>query len=112
MSQAYHVTGELTDSQHVKLDEPVPLPTGKVRLVVAEMANCSDLGESTLGLGDDELPDTPEGIEAWIRWYDQLEPLEFTDAERAAWSAAREEQKQLELAQWEEHSRRLEEHFR
>lgn len=34
MSQTFQVTGELIDSQHVKLDQPVPLPFGKVRIVV------------------------------------------------------------------------------
>jgi hypothetical protein len=34
MSETYEVTGELTDGRHVTLDEPVPLPAGKVRVVV------------------------------------------------------------------------------
>jgi hypothetical protein len=34
MSDVYQVTGELTDSRHVTLDQPVPLPMGKVRIVV------------------------------------------------------------------------------
>jgi hypothetical protein len=39
MSQTYHVTGELTDNQHVRLDEPIPLTTGRVRLVVEKLSN-------------------------------------------------------------------------
>jgi hypothetical protein len=34
MTNAYIVTGTLTDAQTVRLDEPLPLPTGKVRVVV------------------------------------------------------------------------------
>src|SRR5262245_48453050 len=109
MSQAYHVTGELTDSQHVKLDEPVPLPTGKVRVVVEEFTTS---GDGNAVDADDILSDTPAAIEAWLRWYDALEPLEFTDAERAALQAARQAERQFELAQWQDRSRRLEEHFR
>jgi hypothetical protein len=37
MSQAYVVTGELTDSRHVSLDEPVPLAAGKVRVIFQEL---------------------------------------------------------------------------
>src|SRR5262245_2303999 len=108
MSQAYHVTGELTDSQHVKLDEPVPLPAGKVRVVVEEFAASN---QGTVLMADDASSDTPEAIEAWIRWYDALEPVEFTEAERAAWQAARQEEKQFELDQWQKRSQRVEEHF-
>ena len=38
MSQMFQVTGELLDSQHVKLDQPIPLPVGKVRIVVEPLA--------------------------------------------------------------------------
>jgi hypothetical protein len=59
----------------------------------------------------EEVPDAPDVIEEWIRWYDALEPLEFTPEERAAWDAARREQKEFELSQWESRSRRIEERF-
>jgi hypothetical protein len=36
-----------------------------------------------------EAADAPEVIAAWLSWYDALEPLEWTDAERAAWDADR-----------------------
>jgi hypothetical protein len=39
MSKTHQVTGELTDSTHVKLDEPIPLTNGKVRLVVEELTH-------------------------------------------------------------------------
>jgi hypothetical protein len=34
MTNAYVVTGTLTDARTVRLDEPLPLPAGKVRVVV------------------------------------------------------------------------------
>lgn len=41
MSQAYQVTGELTDSRHVELDEAIPLPAGRVRVVVEELSSAA-----------------------------------------------------------------------
>lgn len=80
---------ELADGTEVNV-VPIPNPSEK------------------LGIGEEEWSDTPEAIEAWIRWYDSLEPLEFTPEERADWDAARREQKQFELAQWEQRSKRIE----
>jgi hypothetical protein len=34
MQQAYLVTGSLTDSRTIHLDEPVPVSSGKVRVIV------------------------------------------------------------------------------
>ena len=36
MSQ-YQVTGELTDSRHLTLDQPIPLEAGKVRVIVQDI---------------------------------------------------------------------------
>lgn len=41
-----------------------------------------------LATDDDDAADSPETIAAWLRWYDALEPIELTDAERAALSHA------------------------
>jgi hypothetical protein len=38
MQQSYLVTGSLTDSRTIRLDEPMPVSTGKVR-VILEMAD-------------------------------------------------------------------------
>jgi hypothetical protein len=38
MSQAYEVTGELTDNRHVALDQPIPLTSGKVRVIVEQIS--------------------------------------------------------------------------
>jgi hypothetical protein len=88
------------------------------RIEVIEPIDLPDGTELTIPIPDPsgslEIPnndESPEAIEAWIRWYDSLEPLELSPAERAAWDAARREQKQLELAQWEKRSQQIEEHF-
>ncbi len=38
MSHTYHATGELIDAQTLKLDQPLPAPTGKVRVTVETMS--------------------------------------------------------------------------
>jgi hypothetical protein len=86
----------------IEVDEPIDLPDG------TELTIPLPSLPATLGIRAEEEAETPEAIEAWIRWYDALEPLEFTPAERAAWEAARQEQKDFELAQWEKRSKRLE----
>ena len=40
--------------------------------------------ENGVGIREEDWPDTPEAVAEWLRWYDSLEPLIFTDAERAA----------------------------
>ena len=41
------------------------------------------------GLGDEEWPDTPEGIARHLELMDGIEPLDFTSEEEAEWKAAR-----------------------
>lgn len=55
-------------------------------------------------IGLDLQQDTPESIQAWIEWYDALEPIEFTADERAAWQRARQEEHDIELADWDRES--------
>lgn len=82
----------------IKTEKPIDLPDGTELTIPIPDA-------------DSTSEDSPEAIDAWIRWYDQLEPLRFTPEERAAWEAARREGKQFELAQWEKRSTLIEEHF-
>ena len=74
-------------SGKIEVDEPVPLPDGTVLSI--------PIPTTELGMREEEWSDIPEAIEEWIRWYDALEPLEFTPEERAAWDAARREDKEL-----------------
>jgi hypothetical protein len=89
----------------IEVDEPIDLPDG------TELTIPIPALPTTLGLRDEDGSDSPEAIENWIRWYDSLEPLAFTAEERAAWEAARREQRQHELAQWEKRSQVIEQHF-
>lgn len=50
MDRIYEVTGELTDSRHLTLDEPVPLSKGKVRVTVA------------VSLDEEDSPSFPQGV--------------------------------------------------
>jgi hypothetical protein len=61
----------------------------------------------TFGVQEQAWADTPEAIAEWLGWYDSLEPLMFTDQERAAWEAARREQKEFEKTTFEERAEKL-----
>jgi len=89
----------------IEVDKPIDLPDGtELTIPIPDPLECP-------GIRDEDWSDTPEAIEAWIRWYDSLEPVEFTPAERSAWEAARREQKELELAQWDKRSKLIEDLF-
>jgi hypothetical protein len=89
----------------IEVHERIDLPDGtELAIPIPDRAQVPDIGGED---GSDSL----ESIEQWIRWYDALEPLEFTAEERAAWEAARREQKELELAQWQSRSERIEDRF-
>lgn len=60
---------------------------------------------------DNEKPETPEEIEAWLRWYHNLEPIVMTPEEEAAWGADRKAQKDYDIANAAERDRRIEEIF-
>lgn len=57
--------------------------------------------------GDGVWDDSPEGIEAWMKQYDAIEPLILTESDRAVMTAALQEKKDWEKsrfsAQAEEH---------
>jgi hypothetical protein len=74
MSQSFQVTGELTDSRHVVLDEPIPLAVGKVQVIVASVSQKpqSDLATFERGLRERQqarghVPRTKEEIDAYLR---------------------------------------------
>jgi hypothetical protein len=89
----------------IEVREPLNLPDGtELTIPIPDTA-------PILGVRDEDWSDSKEAIEAWIRWYDSLEPLEFTADELAAWKAARREQKEFELRDWESRSKSIEETF-
>jgi hypothetical protein len=70
----------------IEVDDPIDLPHGtELTIPIPDSA--------TSGLADEDGSESPDAIVEWIRWYDALEPLAFTPEERAAWQAARKEQK-------------------
>jgi hypothetical protein len=72
----------------VVLDGPVDWPDGRRLLVEAEPS------QETIGIPDEDWSNTPEGIEAWLRWYESLEPLVFTPQEEADLAAWRQKVKE------------------
>jgi len=83
-------------------DEQVDWPEG-CRLVIEPVPS-----PGTLGLREEDWPDTPEGLADWQRWYDSLEPLLLTPDEEAAWRAARQAQKDFEKANFDNWARGIE----
>jgi len=65
----------------VEVDAPPDWPDGTPVRV--------ELGLTGQAEYDDESPETPEEIEAWLRWYHSLEPIVMTPEEEAAWEAER-----------------------
>jgi hypothetical protein len=55
-----------------------------------------ELGLSGRVIDEDEGPDAPEEIEAWLRWYHSLEPILMTPDEDAAWAADRKTQAEFD----------------
>jgi hypothetical protein len=89
----------------IEVDDPINLPDG------TELAIPIPDHAPTIGIREEDWSDSPEAIEAWIRWFDALEPLEWTNEERAAWQSARQEQRDYELAEWDKRSGHMEGHF-
>jgi hypothetical protein len=63
--------------------------------------------EHGVGIREEDWPDTPEAVAEWLRWYDSLEPLIFTDAERAALESDRKARREWEKAHFDEHADKL-----
>ena len=58
-------------------------------------------------VAEEESLDTPEAIADWLKWYDSLQPLIFTEEERAALEADRQARKEWEKAHFNEHAEKL-----
>lgn len=52
----------------------------------------------SLGVREEDWPDTPEAVADWLRWYASLEPLEFTPEEEADIAAWRQKTKEYTIA--------------
>ena len=95
------LTGTLKNGQ-VILDGPADWPEG-CRVVV--IRGCVPDFVGTTG---DEQADDPVSIARWLAAFDAIPPLEMTPEEEASWRAALETQKAFEIANFEEHARRIE----
>jgi hypothetical protein len=58
-------------------------------------------------MSEEEWSDSPEAIEDWLRWYDSLEPLEFTPQEEADLAAWRQKVKEYDIAKTHKRIERL-----
>lgn len=82
----------------IEADEPLDLPDG-TELVVYAADDRPD--------PEDAYGDTPEGLAAWLRDFQSLEPLILTEEERRVIEQAKADQKAWELAHFEEHAEKL-----
>ena len=56
---------------------------------------------------EDDWDNSSEGIAAWLKWYDSLQPLIFTDQERKAWEDDQQAHKEWELAHTDQRDEKL-----
>ena len=70
----------------------IPLPNGKLENVLP----C-----------EEHWDNSPEGIEEWIKRFNELEPLQFTEAELVQMETDRQERKAWEKAHFFEEAERL-----
>jgi hypothetical protein len=94
------VLGTVKNGQ-VILDHPSDLPEGS-RVLVEPVTE-----EGALGVREEDWQDTPEAIAAWLKWYDSLEPLQLTPQEEADWRAARQAQRDLQKATFNERAEKV-----
>jgi hypothetical protein len=71
--------------------EPVDWPEGSA--LVVEPVN----GAGSLGLSEEGWRDDVESIAEWEKWVRSIEPLEYTEGERAAFSRYRDEHRRYNL---------------
>jgi hypothetical protein len=79
----------------IETGEPLDLPDGTELLIpIPDRA------------GDEEpgWDNSPEGIAAWLAWSESLEPLIFTEEEKAAWEADRRARKEWEAEHFDEYT--------
>ena len=72
----------------IEVDVPPDWPDGTAVRV--------ELGLNGQTRYDDEIPETPEEIEEWIRRFREIEPIEMTPEEEASWAADRKMQAEFD----------------
>lgn len=91
----------IVKSGRLKLSVPNDWPDG-TEVVVRPVER-----EPMFGIHEEDWPETAEARAEWLRWYDSLQPLVLTYAEQAAWSAARQNQKEFERSTFDTHADKL-----
>ena|SRR5437016_143017 len=82
----------------IETDKPLNLPDG-TQLIIPLPSQISD--------DDEGWDNSPAGIVAWLKWYDSLQPLIFTEQERAALESDRQARKEWEKAHFDERAEDL-----
>jgi hypothetical protein len=83
---------------HIHVPVSADLPDGtEVEVQITPLA-------SAVKPGDGQWDDSPAGVEAWIKQYENLEPLVLTDSERAEMATALQDQKDWEKNQFTDHA--------
>ena len=98
------IMGTVHNGQIV-VDQPVEWPEG-CRVIIEPAAR-----EKALGIREEDWPTDPEGIARLLTLMDQIEPIEMTPEEQAAWEADRKTRKEWEKANCEKWARQLKELF-
>jgi hypothetical protein len=83
----------------IETDQPLNLPDGTPLLVLRSEGAAAD--------AEDPWDNTPEGIAAWLKWYDSLEPLIFSPEEKRLLAEDRATRKEWELSHFEERAHQL-----
>lgn len=82
----------------IELDAPGDWPEGtKVRIEPISPS-------MSIGIRDEDWPDTPEGIARLLASMDRIGSLDMTAQEEAGWAAARMARKDYEKARFDEHA--------
>ncbi len=76
----------------VEIDAPDEWPEGTQVMIEALPQ------EESLGMREEDWPTTPEGIAALLKSWKEMEPLEMTPDEEAAWNAWRQKVKEYTIA--------------
>lgn len=82
----------------VEVDSPIDLPDGSLVTISRD--------ENGIEVPDD-WDDSPAGVDAWLKWYDSLEPLIFSPTESAAIESDRQARKEWDKAQFDQRAEDL-----
>lgn len=88
---------------HRRIEIPAPDEMADGTEVVVELTPATE----KIGIGELDWDDSPEGIEAWIKAVNALEPFIFTHQELADLAADRLARKQWEKEHFNENSDKL-----